>query len=34
MNVQESNRTRTLIIAMDRGEELPVGLIRAAWNSP
>ncbi len=29
MNVQESNRTRTLIIAMDRGEELPVGLIRA-----
>ncbi len=29
MNVQESNRTRTLVIAMDRGEELPVGLIRA-----
>ena len=29
MNVQESNRTRTLTITMDRGDELPVGLIRA-----
>ncbi len=29
MNVQESNRTRTLSITMDRGDELPVGLIRA-----
>lgn len=29
MNVQESNRTRTLTITLDRGDELPVGLIRA-----
>ncbi|MEP7122721.1 MAG: DUF296 domain-containing protein [Byssovorax sp.] len=29
MNVQESNRTRTLTITLDRDEELPVSLIRA-----
>jgi predicted DNA-binding protein with PD1-like motif len=29
MNVHESNRTRTLVIRLDRGDELPAALMRA-----